>query len=219
MTHPETNPAAGTPLDLEWDAFRYVADEMTPEERTAFESRLADDVVAAEAVVAAVRLTQAVAAAETHCMQPTVAATAPVAAPAARSHRWLIVVASVCSLLAAFALGGRFAREQGTRRAAETPHVAASLPATGASSVPHGDIGALVDLWVTSEALPTNVVLGDHDESDEMDDLDGIVAVAGGPRDLERAPLDVPGWMLAAVEEGAPRRTTTEPDDEPARDN
>lgn len=42
--------------DLDWDAFRYVAGEMTPAEVQTFESRLEDDQRAREAVSAAVEL-------------------------------------------------------------------------------------------------------------------------------------------------------------------
>lgn len=46
--------------DLDWLAFQYVADELDEAERAAFESRLADDTVASEAVVAAMKLAQQV---------------------------------------------------------------------------------------------------------------------------------------------------------------
>lgn len=201
MTHSETNPdGTETPLDPEWDAFRYVAGEMTPDEHAAFETRLADDVAAAEAVVEAVRLSQAIAAAGSRPVRRT-------AAPAvARSRRGWLVAGVACSLLGAFALGGRFAREQAAPPAPVAPPVAATdVPTSGPVDL-HSDIGALLDLWVTSDALPARGIGRSDDVDGDADDLDGIVAAVGEPRDLARAPLDVPGWMLAAVEEGTPRR-------------
>ena len=47
--------------DLSWLAFRYVADEMSAEERQAFEQRLVEDQEAREEVARAVELAQAVA--------------------------------------------------------------------------------------------------------------------------------------------------------------
>ena len=50
-----------TPRDeLEWDAFRYVANELSADESTAFEQRLADDQEAREAVAHCVEMTHAV---------------------------------------------------------------------------------------------------------------------------------------------------------------
>jgi len=50
------------PDDLDWLAFCYIADELSPDEREAFESQLANDQGAREAVARAVDLTRAVAA-------------------------------------------------------------------------------------------------------------------------------------------------------------
>jgi hypothetical protein len=214
MTPSETNPdAAEAPLDLEWDAFRYVSGEMLPDEHAAFETRLADDVEAAEAVVEAVRLSQAIAAAGSRPVCPGVA-------PAvARSRRGWLVAGVACSLAAAFALGDRFARDRDVPPASGTSPVAAT--GNAGTSIPdrHAEIGDLLDLWVTGDSLPARGIGGPDDADGDGDDLDGIVAAVGGPRDLARAPLDVPGWMLAAVEEGTPPRVEPVPDDASPRDN
>ena len=54
-TRPDTND------DLDWLAFRYVAEELSADEAAAFEGRLADDQAAREAVAVAVELAQAIA--------------------------------------------------------------------------------------------------------------------------------------------------------------
>jgi hypothetical protein len=67
MTDPNRNVDASMPQssddtseELSWLAFRYVHDELSPDEREAFDVRLADDLAACEAVAAAVALSDRV---------------------------------------------------------------------------------------------------------------------------------------------------------------
>jgi len=60
-----------TENDLDWLAFRYISGEMAASEAAQFESLLADDQVARDAVVRAVELTQTIVAVQTASMSPS----------------------------------------------------------------------------------------------------------------------------------------------------
>ncbi len=82
---------------LEWLAFRYIADELTDDEKVAFEERLLTDQSAREAVAEMVRQTQLVSEAYS-------AAAAGMVSPASSTRRWHDVVSlrsavSLCSSL------------------------------------------------------------------------------------------------------------------------
>ena len=88
------------PEDLDWLAFRYIADELSPDETVAFENRLASDQAAREAVAGVVDLTCAVAVvdAEDHTLSRV-----PSLMPGARRRvglvgrlAWTGIAASVC---------------------------------------------------------------------------------------------------------------------------
>ncbi len=79
--------------DLHWLAYRYVADEMSNDEREAFESRLAEDQAAREAVAASVELIGAVVMAER-------------LAPAARTRRPRVRTWYAAAACLALAVGG-----------------------------------------------------------------------------------------------------------------
>ncbi len=84
--------------DLDWQAFRYVAGEMSSAETATFERQMADYPAVCEAVAGAVELTAAVAAAE---MQPVVSiAERPVAEN--RTAQWIALAVAACVMIAAF---------------------------------------------------------------------------------------------------------------------
>ena len=66
--------------ELQWDALRFVLDEMSGDEKTAFELLLAEDQIAREAVADAVRQTRLICLAE------------ETMAPAATPHRAMLCV-------------------------------------------------------------------------------------------------------------------------------
>jgi len=85
--------------ELDWLAFRYIANEMTAIEADSFESRLADDQAAREAVARAVELAQAVACVPTSIIlfQATHRALANTSRPyfGRRPLRWIAAAAAV----------------------------------------------------------------------------------------------------------------------------
>lgn len=80
--------------DLDWLAFRYIADEMTDDERAAFEARLEQDQPAREAVAGSVELSQTLAAAE-HLLESPVVASADRRAVWWRRVAWATIAGSV----------------------------------------------------------------------------------------------------------------------------
>jgi hypothetical protein len=84
--------------ELDWLAFQYIADELSPDETAAFELRLAEDQLAREAVARAVELSQAAAAA--FDMQPVTAGEFGTVQPPARSWSvalwWMSCGAAAC---------------------------------------------------------------------------------------------------------------------------
>lgn len=79
--------------DLQWQAMQYVLDELSDAEREAFESRLADDLSACEAVTSASRLMMTTQSAMQNSPRPSplVVATPVVATPVSRGGAWLVV--------------------------------------------------------------------------------------------------------------------------------
>jgi hypothetical protein len=87
------NPNSNT--DLDWLAFRYIADELPATEREAFELRLADDQLACEALARAVELADTIQAAES--LSPV--ATSPPAASWKVRLSWLAAGATAAAVL------------------------------------------------------------------------------------------------------------------------
>lgn len=78
------------PDSLDWLAFRYIADEMSADERELFESRLGDDQSAREAVARIVEVTQAVSLVEAAASdQRTLERSSPVVIARADRRTWL----------------------------------------------------------------------------------------------------------------------------------
>lgn len=94
-----------TTSDLDWLAFCYVANELSADERASFESRLADDQSACEAVARAVELVQAVALAETCERERPMPASITRRTTWPRRLAWMSVGASAALVLVAAALG------------------------------------------------------------------------------------------------------------------
>lgn len=158
--------------DLNWQAQQYVLGEMSAEELAAFESRLANDEAACEAVVAASALVLALQAAVPDTSVPRLVESEPVCLGSAPSERplserrnpWMSVAALTMSLAALLCLG------------------LVQVP-TGPSMASRDtvDAAALVSLWHT----------GMVDDAEDVDDSEDALDPAGS--------VAVPGWMLAAV--------------------
>ena len=157
--------------ELLWSAFRYVSGEMDADEQAAFESKLADDQSAREAVADAVAL--GVAAAHTR----------PVAAKSAAAHprlrEWLAVGVAAGLLGALFALGRPAQNDRGT----------SSEPFSLATA-------ELAETWaqtrsaVTDDSTPLG---GDTLDEAAFDEFPSFAL--GG----DEQQLTTPDWMLAAL--------------------
>ena len=157
--------------DLEWLAFQYAIDELSPAGALAFEQRLADDQQAREALAEATLLCQAL------------KRTAPCAVPAQRgalrpaaSWIWAACGAAAC-LLVIGAL--EFLADDG--------------PQPVARPVQSGRDEALAQAWFSARlpVLESDPLALDLLTEDEID-------LAGGEAD---ARLSVPVWMLEAVQD------------------
>ena len=104
---PNQNPGEPPENDLEWLAFRYISDELSPQDRMDFEHRLETDLEAQQAVVEAVGLTRDLAVAM------TASSTAPRPTPAT-SNGWLAWALSVAALLLAGLSVGWYWQQNGT---------------------------------------------------------------------------------------------------------
>ncbi len=90
--------------ELQWDALRFVLDEMSEDEQSAFELLLAEDQAAREAVADAVRQTRLV------CLAEDSTVTKPTATVLARSQPWMKVAATLAAVSAVALVCVVFAR-------------------------------------------------------------------------------------------------------------
>jgi hypothetical protein len=163
---------------LDWQAFRYVADEMSRDEAADFESLLADDQAARDAVVRAVELSQNILAAQRlHIADdPAVALAERVSQSPRRRFAWqltgLLVAAAACWGLVAAATAWR---------ASPSPTVSTSMRQTAIAW----------SAWFdrTSEAA-------DDADAEELPAADFDFTY---PLESETAASDVPGWMVEAL--------------------
>jgi hypothetical protein len=162
--------------ELDWLAFRYVADELSSAQRDEFELRLATDQPAREAVAAAVQLLDSVHQAEVVATAETAKASRPVLHQSAtalhssgrRGGAW--VVATAVALVAAVLLAPR----------AWLGSSSDELARQGAQR----ERQELATLWTESSAEATD---------NWSDDSNDEAAADGDDEAL------VPGWLLAAL--------------------
>jgi len=84
------SPQRPSPDSLDWLAFRYIADEMSTDERASFELRLAEDQLAREAVALVVEVAQAVSVVESAaCAEHLAGKSSPVVVTRADGRTWL----------------------------------------------------------------------------------------------------------------------------------
>jgi anti-sigma factor RsiW len=160
--------------ELDWLAFQYALDELSPRDRAAFEVRLEDDQNAREAVARAVELSLATCAAY---REDAVVLAARERMLGKSSRGWWSVGVAACALFALIAVS-QLTRNAGERLARTTPKS-------------NGDQLAIA--WSqTRAALPTSAVLGE-----DLDTLDDDFAIRGDDDTL----VALPSWMIAAVAE------------------
>lgn len=193
--------------DLDWLAFCYIADELSPADEEAFERRLADDQRAREAVARAVDLTMAVAAAGAAPSPRTTPASGAIGiwrrASLASRLAWTAIAASAC--LAAVVA---FVHHVSTGPVAGPPREA---PTQEKAAVPNAGDGRLALLWSrTAEelaALQLDDDWGDDSAADGSGEDDGWSETPWPPSDVPPDPYEdafasnaPPSWLLAAVQ-------------------
>jgi len=199
MELPESNE-----FESDWDAFRYVAGEMSADEIDAFEQRLADPQDgeearnAREAVARVAQVVDAVAQGELSDKVVNAASSTTVARPsqstvsareltrsAGRRRLWLLLTVTVACLLLVSVLDYRNASIERAER----------------------EDAYLVEVWLESLADEGGTVLEPFDANLDLDAPNELVAsrdvkswaIDGfGGDDVE---FDVPGWVLAAIED------------------
>jgi len=197
------------PDDLDWLAFCYIADELSRDEADAFETRLAHDQEAREAVARAVELTRAVAAAGAERRKrPEPASRAPGVwrrMGLAGRLAWAAAAAAAC-LAAVLAY-------QHYRGSTPIAGPSQEVPGEGEIESPGSRPRELAVLWSrTREELAALQLDGwatDLPEQDEVSDEPPLLPPEDQVADDDRLDEDLlaanvpPSWMLAAVRAGS----------------
>ncbi len=209
--------------DAQWAALRYVLGEMTAEEAEAYEQTLSTDLQACEQVAAAARLTadifdsldaESASEAASQTDQTKLSRSAkpvPSADRAQRGGLWAVVglVAAVCLLVAG---GLSFFAAIGDHEMAVTDQEDAGA-------------GSLVAIWTeqsaeAAAASPTLGLSGADRLNADNSNADNMIADNGSVADDDDDPVliadddyDVPGWMIAAVENGKSFSPDSSPND------
>ena len=178
--------------ELRWLAFRYVADELSPDEQSAFEGQLTENQAAREAVAEAVAMAAAVyqvAASDTGLRSPQ-------RRPLASSRRSVggavaLLTTAAAALMLLLAVQSRHSEMNAGRG------IDSVQGGDLASSMPPGEYGRLALVWSQSLAEPPSA---EHDSEmleTKGDPMEDHVAVDdwANPAELPAAP----SWMYAAV--------------------
>jgi hypothetical protein len=158
--------------DLDWSAFCYLADEMSPAEAAAFEDRLATDQPAREALAKAVELTQLIAAADS---SPAALVSPPRRHTAGSRQRltWIALAGLACSVLVALCSSAFIHRARQAQLAAAWSETQTQMQAA-----------AEPDVWA----------LGTQSPPDLEDEL-----VATSDISVDEVMVETPSWLDAAV--------------------
>jgi len=181
--------------DIDWLAFRYVANEMSNDEYEQFEERLFDDQTAREAVATAVELTQTIASIET--VEQSVQVAARESNGKRRWQRATWIAAAIAGCLA-IALGWQLVGQilKGDR----TPESGLA----GRDSVEEGDSDKLAKAWLDA-ADESTVIFSTHafadgsSNSTVVNEAEGLLVPGESASALEAEDLEAPDWMIAAV--------------------
>lgn len=203
--NPESTPPTplAPPDSLDWLAFRYIADEMSADERETFESRLAEDQTAREAVALVVEVAQAVSLVEPAVCDERVSGKSPPVIVARADGRtwltafgWMIVGSLAC--VAVLLVAEQWSKQ----RVDQVRQVARS---TGDDSPPQ-----LAMVWSETRraAEPDNSASQDAASEGTEFSLEAHDDLAEEPAwsdPMSPTPAETPSWMIAAVaEDGVP---------------
>ena len=195
--------------ETSWQAFLYLADELQPREREAFERQMESDQAAREALAHAVQLSQEVwniaDEQQADASQGTFLVSTASERQRAGQSRWRVAaVTSVCLLLG-FGLWQFGVRQHGTSSSPTDTSLAGND--VGQSGETSGEMAQALWLVWNSPELKTSAAEETLRAVDE--DRDGVGLEAGlQPLDVEEAngssiesaeSISIPGWMLAAV--------------------
>jgi|GEM_PF-5619920 len=202
---PPTNSQADRPGDEGWQAWLYVADELSLEDRAAFEERLLDNVTLCEAVAQAVELSDLMAAAAQSAdfsRVPSLAAATAVVSPAQdapsvevrtsgervslwpKRFAWMSLGAAACL---AVVLCGRAWQSRDLEDATSTD-------SGEFVTVVDDDARALAEVWTDLWNMEDALSPAKMDE-DALEGEPSSLAIAK-PGDADAMP---PNWLLAAV--------------------
>jgi hypothetical protein len=194
------------PDDLDWLAFCYIADELSPDEVERFESRLADDQEAREAVARAVDLTRAVAAVCAEAPHRTTPASSVAGVwrrmGLAGRLGWAAIAASAC--LAAV-LGYQYYHAcQHDRGAAPTASAPQEAPGGERIGMPGSRPDQLAVLWSRTREELADLQVDDRvadfpDEGDVANELSPSLGEDQPGEDTFATNIP-PSWVLAAVQ-------------------
>ncbi len=184
------------PDDLDWLAFCYIAGELPPNDAEAFETRLADDQAAREAVARAVELTFTLAAgAEVPQQAKAVAMPAQMQRQTGRGRRWLWSAVAAAACLAVFwSVRWVFAPQP---HAGPSEELAGEVDGVGFPK----DLAVLWnhvrEEWAGSPLDDSLTEIAGPDEA-----VEPLEELLPAPADDLLATCDPPAWMLAAVRAG-----------------
>ena len=191
MTHDDQ---LGTNSELDWQAFRYIAGEMTEPEGAAFELQLADDQLAREAVARAVELTETVSACHFDLDDEIVAAEVELPRSVKRIGWWSAVVwaslGAAASLLLVLTLQGKWKNDS---------PLAGAFPSQ--SDLQSDSTGELAEAWsetrepLNGEEFTGSISLETGDDADLAESDDTL------PELNVDEEVAAPEWMLAALED------------------
>ena len=184
--------------ELDWQAFRYVASEMTELETTAFELQLAEDQLAREAVARAMELTETVSACHFDLGDQAIAAEVELSSRARRIGWWSAGVwaslGAAASLLLVLALQGVWKNDS---------PLAGAYPSE--FEMRNDSTGELAEAWSETrepqdqddEEFTASVLLEARDDTD-LSESDAVLLELLNVVDDD---LTAPDWMLAALED------------------
>jgi hypothetical protein len=176
-------------VDVDWLAFQYIADELTDDDRTTFEQRLANDDQACEAVARAVKVTQTLVAANTvdHLAETVLVTTAQRAAWWRRASLVAMVTTACLALVLVY---------QGVKlHSARTADDGESVVVASVLNDPASQRLAIA--WLETRTELPESGLWSSESSEEQPLPDYPLESAGA----EEVPPEItaPSWMLAAV--------------------